>query len=80
MAKGQKEATVLFTAEVSQFTKGITQINKSLSNLKSDLKACNADLKAKKTTYRDCWHERHARANATRLINIYCPIVDAYAV
>lgn len=46
MAKGQKEARVLFTADVSQFTKGITQINKSLGNLKSDLKACNADIKA----------------------------------
>lgn len=51
MAKGSKEAKVLFTAEVSQFTKGITQINKSLSNLKSDLKACNADLKANGNSY-----------------------------
>ena len=51
MAKGSKEAKVLFTAEVSQFTQGITQINKSLSNLKSDLKACNADLKANGNSY-----------------------------
>lgn len=50
------------------------------THMNAKYKKSNADLKAKKTTYRDCWHERHARANATRLINIYCPIVDAYAV
>ena len=65
MAKGQKEAKVLFTAEVSQFTKGITQINKSLSNLKSDLKACNADLKANGNSYETLSNKQKSLKNIT---------------
>lgn len=44
--------------------------------MKNKYKKSVEELRAKKTTYKTCWHERHARANATRLINLYCPIVE----
>ena len=69
MAKGQKEAKVLFTAEVSQFTKGITQINKSLSNLKSDLKACNADLKANGNSFETLTDKQNTLKNVIKQLN-----------